>query len=197
MTAERALTTKATEQIDNGMLGGTIEQDGVAWQCEYIPMDASFWVRDQRRIRKVAVAEDLAPMGSSALLNIRAELGNVSEQVLQTSVLGIQIRDKLGMSLFDWRGKALDFLISRPEESSRVLHASLRLEPKTLNSLQLNGPNKIHVVLEDREGGILDHVMGEIRVRSVKEISTLALADRPQLHVHFVDLTWSGTTQTI
>ena len=77
------------------------------------------------------------------------------------------------------------------------MHASLRLEPGELNSLQLNGPNKIHVVLEDREGGILDYVMGEIRVRSVKAISTPALAGRPQLNVHFVDLTCSGTTEDI
>ena len=101
------------------------------------------------------------------------------------------------MSQFVWRGKALDCLMSRPEESCRVLHASLRLGPETLNSLQLNGPNKIHVVLEDREGGILGHVMGEIRVKSVKEISTLGLAGRPQHHVHFVDLIWSGTTENI
>ena len=197
MTTDREQATNAAEQIDEGMLSGTIEHRGAVWQCDYTPQDACCWVRDQRHICKVAVGEELAPMGSSALLDVRVELGTISAQVLQSSVLGIHIRDKLGVSQFTWQGRALDFLISRPKESARLLHASLRLEPGTLNSLQLNGPNKIHVVLEDTEGGILDHVMGEIRVRSVKDISTLALAGSPQLNVHFLDLTWSGTIENV
>lgn len=197
MTRDREQATNVADQIHEGLLGETIEHHGAAWQCDYTPQDACCWVRDQRRICKVAVAEDLAPMGSSALLDVRVELGDISEQVLQTSVLGIQIRDKLGTSQFAWRRKTLDFLISRPEETSRVLHTSLRLEPKKLNRLQLNGPNKIHVVLEDTEGGTLDHVMGELRVRSVKDVSTLALEGSPRLNVHFVDLTWSGTTENV
>ena len=166
MTAALEQTAKAAELVENATVGETIEHDDLAWRCEYIQQDAHLWAPDHLCIRKMAVAQRLEPIGSGALLDIRMELGAISDEVLQNTTIRIHIRDAFGMSQHVGQAKAKGFLFVRPEDGLSDLHTSFPIEREVLDGLQVNGPNSIHLILEDKAGRILDNVIGELRVSS-------------------------------
>ena len=159
-------TTKAAELIENATVDGTIEHDDLTWQCEYIQQDPHLWVPDHLWIREMAVAENLESIGSSALLDIRLELDDISDVVLQNTTIRIHVRDTFGMSQYVGQAKAECFLFFRLKGSLSGLHVSFPIEREVLDRLEANGPNCIHLILEDKEGEFLDDVIGELRVNS-------------------------------
>ena len=87
MKAALEQTTRAAELVEKATLGGTIEHDDPAWQCEYTQQDAHLWAPDHLCIRKMAVAQRLEPTGSGALLDIRMALGAISDRSCKTQRL--------------------------------------------------------------------------------------------------------------
>ena len=166
MKTAREQTTKAVELIENATLGGAIEHDDVAWQCDYIRQEAYLWAPNHLCIRKMAVAEKLESVGSGALLDIRMELSGISDEVLQNTTIRIHVRDTFGMSQYVGQAKAEGFLFVPPEDGLRGLHMSFPLEREVLDRLEANGPTSIDLSLVDKEGVILDNVIGELRVNS-------------------------------
>ena len=156
--------TKTAASIENGTLGGTVQQDATAWQCKYIPCDAYLLAPDHPHIRTMAVAEDLVLMAYSGLLDIRVELSGLTEEVLQKMAVSIHVRDVFGMIQYVAEVKAESFLFSRPEKGLRGVHMRLPIERDVLEKLEGNGTNSFVLVLEDEEGHVLDHLIGELRV---------------------------------
>ena len=112
----------------------------------------------------MAVAEDLVLMGYSGLLDIRVELSGLTEKVLQKMAVSIHVRDVFGMIQYVAEVKAESFLFSRPEKGLRGVHMRLPIERDVLEKLEGNGTNSFVLVLEDEEGHVLDHLIGELRV---------------------------------
>ena len=157
---------KAAELVEKATVGGTIEHGDPAWQCEWTRLDENLWAPDHLCIRNMAVAESLESTGSCALLDIRMELAEISDEVLQNITIRIHVRDTFGMSQYVGQAQADDFLYVRPEDALRGLHVSFSIEREVLDRLEANGSNSIHLILEDKDGEILDNVIGELRVNS-------------------------------
>ncbi len=159
-------TTKTAELVEKTTLGETIEHHDPAWQCEYTQQDAHLWAPDHLCIRKMDIAKRLEPFGSGALLDIFMELGAISDEVLENTTVHIHVRDAFGMSQYIGQAQGKGFIFVQSEDGQRGLHTSFSIEREVLDGMEANGPNSIHLILEDKEGGILDNVVGELRVSS-------------------------------
>ena len=159
-------TTKALESSGYATLPGTTEGGDLAWHCEYTAQDVHLWAPDHLLVREMAVATKMERMGSSALLDIRMDLNDISDEVLQNTIIHIHIRDTFSMTQYAGLARAEDALFVNPEDGLPGFHMSFPIEREVLERLEANGPNSIHLILEDKDGEILDDVIGAIHVRS-------------------------------